>query len=82
MRNVTITLDNETAAQVKVRAAERGMSLSRYIGEVLRRDLRNGDIYDAAYRSWRTGRAFPLAGVEQPYPTREETYDRPVLRRR
>ena len=82
MRNVTITLDNETAAQVKVRAAERGMSLSRYIGEVLRRDLRNGDIYDAAYRSWRTGRAFPLAGAEQPYPTRDETYDRPVLRRR
>ena len=82
MRNVTITLDRETAAQVKVRAAERGMSLSRYIGEVLRRELRNGDIYDAAYRSWRAGKAFPLSGVAQPQPTREEIYDRPVLRRR
>ena len=82
MRNVTITLDNETAAQAKVRAAERGMSLSRYIGEVLRRDLRNGDIYDAAYRSWRAGKAFPLTGPATSYPTREETYDRPVLRRR
>jgi len=82
MRNVTITLDRETAAQVKVRAAERGMSLSRYIGEVLRRELRNGDIYDAAYRSWRAGKAFPLSGAPQPQPTREEIYDRPVLRRR
>ena len=82
MRNVTITLDNETAAQAKVHAAERGMSLSRYIGEVLRRELRNGDIYDAAYCSWRAGRAFPLAGPAQPYPRREEAYDRPVLRRR
>lgn len=82
MRNVTITLDNETAAQAKVRAAERGISLSRYVGEVLRRDLRNGDIYDAAYRSWRAGKAFPLRGPAQPYPPREDTYDRPVLRRR
>lgn len=82
MRNVTITLDNETAAQAKVHAAERGMSLSRYIGEVLRRELRNGDIYDAAYRSWRAGKAFPLAGSAQPSQKREEIYDRPVLRRR
>lgn len=82
MRNVTITLDNETAAQAKVHAAERGMSLSRYIGEALRRDLRNGDIYDAAYRSWRAGKAFPLSGSAQPYPRREDAYDRPMLRRR
>ena len=82
MRNVTITLDNETATQAKVHAAERGMSLSRYIGEILRRELRSGDIYDAAYRSWRTGKPFPLSGPAQAYPKRDETYDRPVLRRR
>jgi plasmid stability protein len=82
MRNITITLDNETASQAKVRAAERGMSLSRYIGEMLRRELRSGDIYDAAYRSWRAGKAFPLTGSAQPGPKREEIYDRPVLRRR
>lgn len=82
MRNITITLDNETATQAKVRAAERGMSLSRYVGELLRRELRNGDIYDAAYRSWRAGKPFPLSGAARALPTREEVYDRPVLRRR
>jgi len=82
MRNVTITLDNETASQAKVRAAERGMSLSRYVGEMLRRELRSGDIYDAAYRSWRAAKPFPLEGPPQEYPKREELYDRPVLRRR
>lgn len=82
MRNVTITLDKETAAQAKVHAAERGMSLSRYVSEVLRRDLRSGDVYDAAYRSWRAGKAFPLSGSAQPYPRRDDAYDRPVLRRR
>jgi hypothetical protein len=82
MRNITITLDNDTAAQAKVHAAERGMSLSRYIGEVLRRELRNGDIYDAAYRSWRAGKAFPLTGEPASPANREDLYDRPVLRRR
>ena len=82
MRNVTITLDNDTATQAKVRAAERGMSLSRYIGEILRRDLRNGDVYDAAYRSWRAAKPFPLQGAPQEYPKRDEVNDRPLLRRR
>lgn len=82
MRNVTITLDNETAKQAKVRAAERGMSLSRYIGEILRRELRNGDIYDAAYRSWLAAKSFPLQGPPQEYPKRDEVHDRTVLRRR
>ena len=82
MRNVTITLDNDTATQAKVRAAERNMSLSRYIGEILRRELRNGDVYDAAYRSWRAAKPFPLQGPAQKYPKRDEVNDRPVLRRR
>ena len=82
MRNVTITLDNDTATQAKVRAAERSMSLSRYIGEILRRELRNGDIYDAAYRSWRAAKAFPLQGPPQEYPKRDEVNDRSLLRRR
>ena len=82
MRNVTITLDNETAAQARVRAAERGLSLSRYIGEILRRELRSGDISDAAYRSWRAAKPWPAEGSPQKYPDREEVYDRPVLRRR
>ena len=82
MKKVTVLLDDDTAKQARTRAAEHNMSLSRYIGEVLRRELRNGDIYDAAYRSWRAGKPFPLSGAPQPHPTREDVYDRPVLRRR
>ncbi len=82
MKNVTITLDEQTATWVRVKAAERDMSLSRYIGEVLRRELRYSDEYDAAYRAWRAAKPFPLKGPAQRYPKREELYDRPVLRRR
>jgi len=48
MRNLTITLDEETARLARVRAAERDMSVSRYIGEVLRKELRHASDYEAA----------------------------------
>jgi hypothetical protein len=82
MKNVTVTLDEDTAARARVQAAERNMSLSRYIGEVLRKELRHADEYETAYRAWRAEKPFPLQGPPQPYPKREELYDRPVLRRR
>lgn len=83
MKNVTITLDEETAERARVQAAEQKMSLSRYIGEMLRKELRHADEYEAAYRAWREDRKpWPLKGPAKPYPKREELYDRPVLRRR
>jgi plasmid stability protein len=82
MKNLTITLDEETARLARVRAAKRDMSVSRYIGEVLRRELRHDEDYEAAYRAWRARKPFPLKGSPPPYPKREELYDRPVLRRR
>ncbi len=81
MKNVTITLDSQTAARARVQAAERNMSLSRYIGEVLRRELRHEDEYEAAYRAWRMRKPFPLKGPQQPYPKREALYDRAAMRR-
>ena len=82
MKNVTVTLDDETLRLARTRAAERDMSLSRYIGEALRRDLGHADEYEAAYRAWRAQKPFPLKGPAEPYPRREELYDRPVFRRR
>jgi plasmid stability protein len=82
MKNLTITLDEETARLARVRAAKRDMSVSRYIGELLRKELRHDEEYEAAYRAWRAERPFPLKGSPEPYPRREELYDRPVLRRR
>ena len=83
MKKVTVNLDEETAARARVQAAERKLSLSRYIGEVLRKELRHSGEYEAAYRAWREDLdPWPLKGPQRPYPKREELYDRPVLRRR
>lgn len=83
MKKLTVRLDEKTAARARVKAAKRSMSLSRYIGEVLRKELRHDDAYEAAYRAWRQDRKpWPLKGPPVRYPKREEAYDQPVFRRR
>jgi hypothetical protein len=82
VKNVTITLDEETAEKTRLKAAERNMSVSRYVGEVLRKEHGHEDAYEAAYRDWRASKPLPLKGPPERYPKREELHDRPVLRRR
>ena len=82
MKNVTITLDRETAAWTRVHAAQRNLSVSRFVGEVLREHMREAREYDGAMKRYLTKGAFKLTGPPQPYPKREELYDRPLLRRR
>ncbi|HVJ10154.1 MAG TPA: hypothetical protein VNC62_01155 [Burkholderiales bacterium] len=72
MKKVTVTLDEDTAKRARFRAAERNMSLSRYVGEVLRRELAATDQYEAAYRAWRKRKPFPLKGLPEPYPKRAD----------
>jgi hypothetical protein len=82
MRNITITLDEDTARLARVRAAERDLSVSRYVGELVRADIRGSGEYEEAYRAWRAEKPFALKGPWKPYPKREDLYDRPILRRR
>ena len=82
MKNITITLDEQTAARARVQAAERSMSLSRFVGEVLRERMRKSDEYEEAYRAWRAEKPLKLKGPAQRYLTREEVNDRAALRRR
>jgi hypothetical protein len=81
MKNITITLDEETARRARVRAAERDMSLSRYIGELVQRDIRHSREYEEAMRRYLSRGPFKvLTGSPQRYPTRDEVHDRAALR--
>lgn len=82
MKNVTITLDEETATWARVHAAERNVSLSRFVGELLRQRMRESREYDEAMRQFLARRPIKLKRPGERYPTREELYDRPGLRRR
>lgn len=80
MKNVTITLDERTAAWLRVHAAQRGMSVSRFVGEVLQERMQELRAYNDAMRSF-LGRApfgFRFAGGRR--PAREELHERGGLR--
>lgn len=73
-RNITITVEVETAEWVRVEAARRGTSMSKFVGELLseKRQAREG--YEAAAQRFLSREARPLGGGD--YPDREEIHER------
>lgn len=82
MRNITITIDEATAAWARLRAASRGMSVSRFVGELLQSQMDGHSDYDEAMRRYLAKKPVPLRETTgERYPTRDETHDRARLRR-
>jgi len=79
LNNVTITLDEHALEWARVQAAERNLSLSRFVGDLIHQQMRLAREYEEAYHAWRGETPLKLKGTR---PKREELYDRPVLRRR
>ena len=76
MKNITITLDEETAAWARVRAAQEGTSLSRMIGILLRQEMHEAREYDDAMRRFLARPPVRLKRAPQRYPARETLYVR------
>lgn len=80
MKNVTVTLPEEVAAWLRVRAAEDGRSVSRWLAELLE-GIRRGEIeYDLAMERLLARKPRRLNWVDGRWPTREESHDRTGLR--
>jgi hypothetical protein len=80
MRNITITLDEKIAAWARHRAAERDVSLSRFIGELLETTMRESREYRAAMQSFLSRQPTVLKDQDAQYPRREDLHDRNDLR--
>jgi len=80
MKNVTITLDEETATWARVYAATHNMSVSRLVGEMLRRRMGEQHEYDQAMRRFLAKKPIKFKGPAKGYPKRDELYDRGRLR--
>jgi len=80
MKNVTITLDEETAAWVRVCAAEHDMSVSRLIGLVVRDRMREARAYEDAMRQYLSKRPSRLKRTDGRYAPREALHERDRLR--
>lgn len=79
MKNVTVTLDEKTAAWARVYAAKRKMSLSRFLGEILHEKMHESREYENAMRRFLAIKPKNLSGGK-PYPTRDQIHERKILR--
>lgn len=80
MKNITITLDPETATWVRVHAAEQNKSVSRLVGEILQERMKDRREYLRAMRRYLSKPPFDLSGEPERYPTRDEIHDRTRIR--
>ena len=80
MKNVTITLDEKAAAWARQHAARRNQSLSRFVGELLEKTMRESREYERAMRQYLGSEPAPLKRARARYPAREKLYDRRRLR--
>ena len=80
MKNITITLDEKTAAWARVYAAKHGKSLSRVVGEMLQERMREVRDYDQAMRRYLAAKPVKFEWADGRRPEREELHDRAGLR--
>jgi CelD/BcsL family acetyltransferase involved in cellulose biosynthesis len=74
MKNITVTLDEKTAAWARVYAARHNKSLSRFLGELLHRTMRESREYEEAMQRYFAKKPSRLNRENAPYPAREELY--------
>lgn len=82
VKNITITLDEQTAEWARQAAAEQGKSLSRFVSDSLRRQLPKALSYERSMNSFLSRPPWTLRKHGEKLPTRAEIHDRGVLRRR
>lgn len=80
LRNVTVTLDEETALWARMEAARRDTSVSRLLGEILRERMAGEDEYAAAQARWLAQAPGVHRRSGRRLPTRDELHDRDGLR--
>ena len=80
MKNITVTLDEKTAAWARSYAAAQNKSLSRFLGELLDRTMRESREYQDAMRRFLSRKPSPVNRDHIPYPAREELHERTHLR--
>jgi hypothetical protein len=80
MKNVTITVDAETAAWARVHAAQRNVSLSRFVGGLLHQHMRESRKYEEAMRRYFSSKLVIRRRPGERHLAREELHERSGLR--
>ena len=82
MKNVTVSLDETVARWARVKAAEQDKSLSRFLAELLEERMRHESADHAEFlKTFRSVKPVRLRQPGEKLTTRDELYDRKLLRR-
>lgn len=71
MKNVTITLDEKAAIWAREHAARNNMSLSRFVGELLEKTMKDSREYERAMRDYLARSPAPLKRARACHPARD-----------
>jgi hypothetical protein len=76
LKNVTITLEEDVARWVRLKAAAQQTSVAKFVGRMLQREMQVGGEYDKAFdRAKKLSRkGLPLGSRNR--PSREELHER------
>ena len=74
MKNVTITADEKVLKWARHEAVDKGISVSKLVGQILEEQMRPKDDYRRAYDRWMARKAFLKGPIEK--MDREKLYDR------
>jgi hypothetical protein len=83
MPSLTISADEETLQRLRVEAASRHLSVSRYVGKLVKEKFMSDDAYEQAMTDFFSRDAYlspPEREDGRSWPTREALYDRKALR--
>ena len=80
MKNVTVTLPDDLARWVRIRAAEDDRSVSRWVADLLAGMRRGEDEYEVAIREFLAVKPRRMEWIDGHRPTREELHDRAGFR--
>ena len=80
MKNITVTLPEDLARWVRVRAAENERSVSRWLAELLEGMRRQDDGYATAMKQFLAVAPRRMEWIDGRKPTREELHDRAGFR--
>jgi len=75
-KNITVTLDETTARWARVEAAKQDVSLSSFLGDLLRRERVAASDYRAAMRRFLAVEPGRHRGPGETLPTRDELHER------
>jgi len=76
MKNVTIKVEEEVARWAKIQAAKSDTSLSRMLGETLKRMMEREEAYDKAKLRFFEKKPKALKSKRSRYPVRASLYER------